>query len=61
MFTRQRRGCMDAWLLSRKKRGKLQTDIANMNLRVVLLLALLGSITARQFRVNRAKASNGSV
>ena len=40
------RGCMDTWLHSwiQVKRGKLQTDIANVGLRVMLLLILLGNI-----------------
>ena len=61
IFARQRRGFMDACLLSWKKRGKWQTEIAYMGLRVMLFLALLGNITARQFRVNSAKILNGFV
>ena len=38
---------MDAWLYSDAKIGKLKTGIANMDLLVVLLLALLGNITIR--------------
>ena len=41
--------------------NRLQTDIANMDLRVVLLLALRGNITVRQSRVNSAKILNGSM
>lgn len=36
-------------------------DIANTDLRVVLLLALLGKTTVRQFRVNSAKLLNSSL
>ena len=39
---------MYAWFLSWKKRGQLQTDIARMDLQVVLLHALLGNITVPQ-------------
>ena len=42
------------------RKEKLQTDIANMDLRVVLLLALLGNITVRQSSVN-AKILNGPI
>ena len=49
------------WLLTWKKRGKLQADIANMGLQVMLLLTLLGNITVRQFHVNSAKIWNGSM
>ena len=57
---------MVAWTLGysvgfRKKGGKLQTDIANMDLRVMLLLILLGNITFQKFRVNSAKVWNVSI
>ena len=61
IFVQQMCGCMDTWLLSWKKRGKLQTDIANMGLRVMLLLILLGNITFQKFHVNSAKIWNGSM
>ena len=35
----------------------MQTDIASIDLRVVLLLALLGNITVRQFREQRKNSS----
>ena len=47
----QRRGCMDAWLPSWKKRKQFQTDTVSkvsMDLRVVSLLALLGSFATGQ-------------
>ena len=45
---------MVAWTLGysvrfRKKKGKLQTDIANIGLQVMLLLILLGNIMVQQF------------
>ena len=36
-------------------------DIANTDLQVVLLLALLGKTTVQQFRVNSAKLLNSSL
>ena len=41
----------------KEKRRKFQTDIANMDLRVMSLLALLGNITVRQFRAKNVKVS----
>ena len=41
----------------KEKRRKFQTDVANMDLRVVSLLALLGNIMVWQFRVNNVKVS----
>ena len=41
----------------KEKRRKFKTDLANMDLRVVSLLAWLGNITVRQFRVNDVKVS----
>ena len=43
-----------------KKRGRLQTNIANMDLWVVLILALFENITIWKFRVNGAKILDGS-
>ena len=42
----------------KEKRRKFQTDIANMDLSVVSLLAWLGNITVRQFCVNNVKVSS---
>ena len=36
---------MRGYSAGKQERGKLQTDIANVDLRVVFLLALLGNIT----------------
>ena len=44
-----------------EKKGRLQTDIANIDLQVMLLLALLGNITVRQSCVNSENILNGSV
>ena len=45
---------MGVWLLSWKRKEKLHTDIANMDLRIVFILALLENIRVPQFRVNSA-------
>ena len=53
-----------AWMrgYSAAKIGKLQTEIANMDLLVVLLLALLGNITIRTTPCEqRRNIRNGSV
>ena len=42
----------------KEKRRKFQTDIANMDLSVVSLLAWLGNIMVRQFCVNNVKVSS---
>ena len=45
---------MGVSLLSWKRKEKLHTDIANMDLRIVFILALLENISVPQFRVNSA-------
>ena len=45
---------MGVWLPSWKRKEKLHTDIANMALRIVFVLALLENISVPQFRVNSA-------
>ena len=45
---------MGVSLLSWKRKEKLHTDIANMDLRIVFILALLENIRVPQFRVNSA-------
>lgn len=50
----QRRGCMDAWLLSWKKRKQFQTDTVSVDLRVVSLIALLGNSSTGRYPVNVA-------
>ena len=42
----------------KEKRRKFQTNIANMDLQVVSLLALPGNITVQQFCVNNVKVSS---
>ena len=51
---------MRGYLAGKRKEDCKQSN-ANMDLRVLLLLALLGNITIRQFHENGAKILNSSV
>ena len=52
---------MGVWLLSWKRKEKLHIDITNLDLRIVLIVALLENIRVPQFRVNSAKMLTTSV
>ena len=45
---------MGVWLLNWKRKEKMHTDIANMDLRIVFIFTLLENIRFPQFRANSA-------
>ena len=45
---------MGVWLLNWKRKEKMHTDIANMDLRIVFIFTLLENIRVPQFRAKGA-------